>query len=404
MQPLGDRAFLNAYHERLMSSHDAEVTVQVLSLSERVLAQAHLIDGQVNIQPGALIRRTASLTLSDPDHSLGLDPESPWEQTLAENKLIRVRHTIEVPGYGPVTVTPFVGPVASLARDGSTVAVECQDKTALAMRGALPMRIGRGHNAVNAIRDIMADRCGERHFRLPRGIRTRLPWAVNVGWRDESSPWVACQRIARMLGMQLLYSCDGYLTLRNRPHQAVITFDEDRLTSLPTGANDFTGIVNYARVYVGSGYRAARVTRRNRLSPESLARNGVPHFLPAVEELSAPPRPGREAKLREVRAYNTKLRSLTKAAQAKANALIEPTQTDLSWSCVPVFHLDADDPVRLVTPEGAIRVAFSSGSIPLGVGGDMTGGRQMTVTRPRVRTGGRNPRRARYVPPKKERR
>ena len=395
MQPIGTADVVAAYHARLNTPHDAQMTVQILDMSERVLAEADLIDGQVEVQAEGMVRRTATLTLSDPDHVLGLDGDSPWQETAAPDRLVRVRHSMDVPGYGTITVTPFVGPIDRMKRDGATVELSCQDKAALATRGTLPYTVARGANAVTAIRSIMANRCGETHFRLPKGVRTRLPEAVNVGWKDEASPWVACQRIADMCGMQLLYSCDGYLTLRRWPSAPALTFDEDWLTTLPVGEHDYSGIVNHARVYVKSGYRTATIGASNELSPQSLARNGVNRYLPAVEELSAPSRPGKGAKPKQVKAYNTTITNLLQSAARRASALIETTHTDLSWTCVPVFHLDVEDFVRLTTPDGTIKVRFSSGVIPLGTGGDMSGGRLVRRVKPSVRRRGRNPRRAR---------
>lgn len=387
MQPIGSRALQEAYLARLNDvGHDARITVQVLNMEERVLASAELVDGQVNIHgPGSQIRRTASLTLSDPDRRLGLDEESPWQQTMSASRMVRVRHSIDVPGHGTVTVTPFVGPIASVQRSGTTVAVEAQDKMSLLTRGTMPLKLGKGYNAVAALRRILKDRYGEARFRLPAGTRTRLPWAINVGWADEASGFVACQRIARLLGMQFLYSCDGYATLRHRPSSAVMTFDEDWLTALPEGAHDFLGIINYARVTVKSAARVAYFPASDRLSPAKLGRHDVPRYLPHVEDLSAPARPKAKATAAEVTKYNTQITSLLRTAEQRAKGALEAAEVNLTWATVPVFHLDVDDPVQLRTPDGAVTLPFREGSIPLGAGGDMTGGRQSVTSRPKPR-------------------
>jgi hypothetical protein len=406
MQPIGSRALREAYLARLNDfGHDARVTVQVLNMEERVLASADLVDGQVNIQgPDSQVRRTASLTLSDPDHRLGLDEDSPWQQTMSASRMVRVRHSLEVPGHGTVTVTPFVGPVVSVQRSGTTVAVEAQDKMSLITRGTMPLKLGKGYNAVNALRRILKVRYGESRFRLPTGTRTRLPWAINVGWADDASGFVACQRIARLLGMQFLYSCDGYATLRHRPSSPVVTFDEDWLTALPEGSHDFLGIINYARVTVKTAVRVAQIPGSNRLSPAKLGRNGVPRYLPYIEDLSAPARPGPKATKPQVTKYNAQIISLLRTAENRAKGAISTTDVNLSWTCVPVFHLDVDDPVQLRTPDGTITLPFREGSIPLGVGGDMTGGRKSVVSRPKpkMRRRGLAKGFATYTPPKKK--
>lgn len=389
MQPIGTAELVKAYHERLLGHHDATIEVQVLDLNEKVLGSAQLVDGQVNIQPDSLIRRTASVQLIDPDRKLGLDGDTPWQQMpVSAKRLVRVRHTLEVPGYDAVTVTPIVGAVASGQRDGALVTVELQDKAFLASFGALPFCAPKGANAVGAIRSILAQRCGETKFRLPTGVRTRLPWSVNVGWSNEASPWIACQRIATLLGMQLFYSCDGYATLRETPTQPVITLDEDALTQLPTGASDFLPVVNYARVTVGQSFRVARLKAADDLSAEQLARNGVPGYRPAVDSLEAPQKPGKKAKRKEIYEYNQKLASVLGSAQQRANTMIHRQDESVTWASVPLFHLDADDPIRLKTDLGTTTVRLSTASIPLGTGGDMTGGRQFAMRRGPLKTGG----------------
>ena len=61
MQPLASGAALRAYHSRLLSSHDFDVFVDILNLDEKVTGSAVLLDGQVNIEDGGLVRRKCSL-------------------------------------------------------------------------------------------------------------------------------------------------------------------------------------------------------------------------------------------------------------------------------------------------------------------------------------------------------
>lgn len=372
MQPIGSKALRDAYHDRLRSSHDYTLDVDVLTMEERHVGSAHLTSGQVNLQKdGTAVRRTGTFTFYDPDHRLNLDPDSIFEAGLFAHRMVRVRHTLNVPGFGEVEVTPFVGPIATLARDGDEVTVECQDKTALAIRGTRPKTVRKGKNAVDAIHDILYDCTGERHFRLPSGTRHRLPKSYNVGWKDEASPWRVCQKIAGLLDMQLIYSCDGYVTLREFPTEPVFTFDAARaLTALPTNSQDYTNVVNHVRVVGGKKKVAAGVSAPSSwaLSAQKLGRNGAPRWLPEVIEDSGIKRDV-VAKARAARELNKHL----------------SMSNQISWTGVPVFHLDVGDIIRIRTEDDEATLKFDTGSIPLMPDGEMTGGRMRTVMRRRVK-------------------
>lgn len=398
MQPLGSAALVSAYHDRVTSSHDYGVTVEVLTMEEVPVSPARLVDGQVNIQRDADVRRTATLTLLDPDRSLELDADSPMAGALFADRMVRVRHFVDVPGFGTVTATVFVGPITKLNRNGATIDIECQDKTGLGILGCPPYSVAKGALATDAIHDIMAARTGEARFRLPSGYRVRTSRAYSVGWPDEASPWAVCTAIANACGLQLFYSCDGYLTLRPRPTAPVFEFDEVNLTSAVAGDNDFSGVVNYARATAGDKIvKAAQAPFDHPFYPGRLGRNGVPRYLPSLAELTEPDKPTRpgskhrkasKAQLKkfaaEMEKYNAEVTSTSALAQRTANALLAaglPTNTDLTWSAIPVFHLDVDDPVRLTTEGGTMVLPFAEASIPL-VSGDMSGGLVRRVSRP----------------------
>jgi hypothetical protein len=398
MQPLGSAALVKAYHERVTSSHDYDVTVEVLTMNETPVAPARLVDGQINIQRDADVRRTATLTLLDPDRSLELDSDSPLTGALFADRMVRIRHYVDVPGFGTVVTTPFVGPITKLNRNGATIDIECQDKSGLAILGCPPYTVAKGALAVDAIRNIMAARTGETRFRLPTGSRVRTRRAYSVGWPDEASPWAVCTQIAYASGLQLFYSCDGYLTLRPRPTGHVFEFGDVNLTSPVAGDNDFSGVVNYGRATAGDKIvKYAIAPADHPLSPGRLGRNGVPRYLPSLAELDEPNKPDQpggkhrkasKAQLKkfahEMEKYRAEVTSATALAQRTANALLSaglPTNTNLTWSAVPVFHLDVDDPIRLTTEGGSIDLPFAEASIPL-VSGDMSGGLLRRISRP----------------------
>lgn len=393
MQPLGlTPVQLRAYLERLFSSHDYRVEVEILDMDERIVGSASLLDGQINIQTGDLVRRTASLTISDPTGMLDYTAASTWSgSTIWLDRLIRITHTLRVPGVGirgnEVTVTPFIGPPSAISRDGAEVTVECQDKTALAIRGASPMTIAKGTNAITAIRNILRNRTGEFRFRLgTSAIRTSRVYSVALA--DEAAPWLVATRIARNdLGMQLIYSCDGYVTLRRLPTGIglVVPF----VTSEATSSVDFTSLINWVRVIgksttttrtttsggvttrVATTTRpqsVARVTAGN-LAPWNLARKGVSRHLPLLIQDDA-----------FVNTNQTKQRAEAELARGSQ------VGTDQQLSCVPFFHADVDDRVQFNVPGNDVVVRLNNASIPLGPS-EMSVGTQRWVSRvPQMKT------------------
>lgn len=384
MQPLGlNRSQYDAYLRHVLGSHNFTITADVLDLAMRPIGsiQETLLDGQVNIQSVGPVRRTCTLTFFDPDNTLQFDSDSPFATALFLDRMVRVRHVVFVPNVGTVAATPFVGPVTSVSRDGDILSVECQDKAALVARGRVPLTVKKGSNAVAAIKRIMTA-AGERHFRLPDASKRRLPKAYTVGWTDEASPWVVCEKIAAYLNLQLGYSCDGYLTLRPLPANFAATFNQTTITSQIQTTFDATQIVNTARVEgtkkpkqqpkgsktttVKEEKIAVTVTARDShpLSPVKLGRNGAGRYLPVIIQ------GGEYAKQSDARASGQRL---------VRNGLAAATAT-ASITCVPLFHLDNDDLLRAQTDSTAVKLRLNEGSIPLGVGGDMTIGTQRNVS------------------------
>lgn len=378
MIPLGlNKQQRNAYYRRLFSSHDYQVAVHICDADELLIGGAQFLDGQINFQADSDVRRTASITISDPDGALDFDSSDLWSShTVWASRLIRVRHMLEVPEIRrTVGVTAFVGPPAALNRAGAEVTLECHDKTALAYRGTKPMTVPKGMNAVQAIRKIMHQRTGEWKFRLPKLKNARLSRPYSVGWADDASPWKVCQRIARLeLDRQLFYSADGWLTLRKRPTNPALTVPA--VTELPAMDVDFTTLNNYVRVLGKKSTKTIKdknsavtttittqpeavtwIRSGHRLSMGALARKKVPRYWPLIINED----------------------SITTVAKAMHRAETELGKSDQlqdapSYSCVPFFHGDVDDLVAFRAPEGTIQARLADVTIPLGTGGDMTVG------------------------------
>jgi hypothetical protein len=388
------------YLQLISGPHDFDVEADVLTMEERHIAtirrklrdddgRVGFVDGQIDFQRDGDVKRTGSLTFYDPDHALHLDNDSPFAGAVFADRLIRVRHIVELPDAGiDVHTACLVGSPVQVGRDGTNLTLTVHDKTVLATTGRPPYTVKKGRNAVDAIRSIMEDCTGERRFRFPKGHKARLKKAYNVGWKDEASPWRVCQKIADAIDMQLIYAGDGYLVLRKRPHSPVVTITEGGivldpskhqvagLTGLPRVDYDVTSVKNVVRV---TGHRkakkghkqvkfteVARARQKHALSPEHLGRHGVARPLPLLIDDSS----------------IHKNKDATERAKRELRDNL-PMSASYSVTAVPLFHLDYGDPIRVRTDMGDAIVPFTQGSFPLGLGGDASYGTQKQVSTPR---------------------
>lgn len=393
MMPLGLTPTRHkAYLERLLSPHDYRLELDVLRLDEKTTVSrltGDFLDGQVNLQrPAGGVARTATFTLHDPAHAIHLDPESPVQGAIFFDRMVRVRHIVEMP-WGPVTAIPFVGPMTKLGREADTISIECQDKAILAMEGRPPITRKKGHNAVDAITDFLRA-TGERKFRilLPDSMKgRRLKRPYSCGW--SKSPWRAVQAIAEneLGGAQAIYSCDGFFLLRRDPNSgAAVTLGEDDLTSSIKIDYDASSVRNHVRV-TGSipakqtpdpndkkpqrFTETATARKGHPMAPSKLGRNGASRYLPLLVDDDG------------IRKHET--------AKRRAEQLLDknlPLRVTTSWSTVPVFHLDTGDQVLLKSDRGDMRTPLLEASIPLGLGGDASMNHLRKVSRPQ-RTGTR---------------
>lgn len=377
-----------AYLARLFSSHDYRVEVELLTLNETPAGSLVLLDGQINLQSGEQVRRTASVSVSDPAGMLDTTGVTTLEDaSIGPNRLIRLTHRLHVPATRvgntdvaafTVAVPCFIGPPATMSRSGAEVSIELQDKTSLALRGASAYTAAKGTNARTAIRDILAKKTGEFRFNLGSGSR-RLSRAYAVGLTDEASPWrVASQIASSELGMQLFYSGDGYATLRAKPSTSQLTIPY--LTDLASSSTDFTAVNNFVQVTgkkttttskTAAGSTVTTTTQPQAtaqiasgpLSPAALARKGISRLLPKVIADDA---------------YTT-------TSQVKWKADLELAGSDQlaaapTFACVPIFHLDTDDIVTVTGEHGSMAVRLEQASIPLGTSGDMSIGTHRWVS------------------------
>lgn len=383
---------VGAYHHYLQGDHDFRVWAEILTMEETPVAEVDLLDGQVNFSDASGGEtgpdRTASVVLSDLDNALSFgtsfadDPTG----TIWVNRLVRVKHEVEVPVYGTFTTIVMVGVPTSASQQGGEVALELADKSLLADHGVRPRTYKKGTNVREALVSILRDLTGERKFRIPQTKKTlSKPYTVGMG-EDALTPWQAFRRIAGAeMGWSAYYSGDGYATCEPTSAKKNVV-QVEHVLNLPQSGASFTDFANYAKV---TSRRKMKNTKKqknqgknepkkkgvtmefegvavlpptHRLSEQSLARHGVPRTLPLVVS-------------------NDNLKDGKEVAEATRQALSNAAVivSEQSLECMPFFHLDRND--LLLFPLGIGAVPLSQGSLPLGTGGNMTIGAKKWVSR-----------------------
>ena len=376
----------NAFVAALADPHAIRVDVAVLTLDEEELSRItpDILDGQVDVDADADVTRSLTMTLLDPTHSLQLDSDSPDDGALYADRLIQVVYSVLVPSLADrVDVEVFTGPIVAFQRAGDEVTLEAQGKESLAMGWIWrPLHIKKGARKVDAIRTILSERGGERRFDLP-DLATRLPKPIGLG--RAAAAWPRARAVARSMNRQLYYDGRGTCRLRIRPRRPVFTFRADdvgrlNITGPVTVTHDFTEVRNAVWIKGGrpkgekKAVEAFAVAPKGHpLSPIRLGRTNadgdvVPRYL--VEERS-----------------NDHIRSKAEA-QRRAEALLDDVLLEtlgVSFTALPVPHLDPLDVVRVVTGDFTANVRIRQFSLPLAASGQMTVGYIERVSKPAKR-------------------
>lgn len=363
--------------------HRIRRSVRILDLDHRLVSDVTdlFVDGQVNIDRTASVTRSATVSLFDPKHLVGIDTTSPNAGIVSPRYLLQLHRGIYVDELSkwvdiPCGVLWFTKP----SRQGYTLSIEAQGKEAIAQYPtAKQISFTASANKMAAIRTIMGS-IGETRFRLDATTeRMGKAFVVDLSM----TPWAACKKIADSMGRQLFYDAEGYLVCRARPANAVFTFrmgDGGTVRSDPQFTYSDGVVYNYVRATgatpEGKNDPISASSHVGSTHPLYITRHG--QFVPLRADAS-------NDKLKTVSA----VKSLADDQLAK---LIDDSQS-ASWDSAPVWHIEEGDPVVLtdaLDDDGsdasfALTTLMGSLSIPLGLGNQSNGlARRVSRSRRRV--------------------
>jgi hypothetical protein len=395
------RSEFKEYEQALVSDHAIKVKVRLLDSSEKTIDSLtdpfnRIVSGSVQVDVTGEITRSLDLTILDPRHQLKFDAGSAANGALYADRFVAVEYCVWVAALERwVEVPVFWGPITGFSRQGGEITLEAQGKESLLMEPhyvTFGYELKEGDRIDESIRRV-ASKMGESRFDLPRIKKDRLqkdiavssqdiPWQVLRGGSDEVD---ATEDDATKQGLQgmlrgdrvLGYDGRGRLGLRNRKRPPVYTFREDRdIVSPVSFSYDMLELRNAVCIKGGEergrGKKKASsgvipLQKRHPLSPDALARNGVPLY--KVEWIE---KPGAKSDEEAEELAREQLDSMSEQ-------LVEP-----SFECLPFPHLEEYDRCRLRSEDGwLMSFQLTSFTIPLTAEEPMTigGNREVEIRR-----------------------
>lgn len=359
-----------AYEDALVSSHRISLDVDVYDGNEDYLERldAVVISGQVDADITGAITKTLALEVADPGTKFTFDPLG----TLGADRFVQVWYKVWVDSLALfVRVPVFYGPVSHYSRNGSRVSIEAQGKEALLLPPVAPYTPG-----IPASRDLSAwlksaaQAHGEERFGY--GFATdskRLPKDFTIQAVNELGLWPLMLKAAAACDRQLYYDGRGFLCVRPWPRNPARWVFEDVLDT-PAVSFDLRDVRNTVKVY-GADNKGHSVLRgkwelqnSHPLSARSLARNGKDRIL-----------------LETVKTDNAKLTPADAKTMAKRIGLQKSQGVlDVSFSALPVPHLELGDVVRVSAPTVDTTFVLKKFSLPLTGDGAMSVGRTGSVS------------------------
>jgi hypothetical protein len=349
------------FHDTLVDHHAIHVTVRATTLEGAKISDLdwRLIDGQVNIDSTAEVSRWATLSLLDPNRTMGFDSGSPVDGAMFFDRMLQIFYNVLTP-VGWVEVPLCTGPVMKLDRSDDVVNIECQGKERLALGEVwLPRTYKKGTRKVDVIQSIL-QATGETKFSFPEATPV-LPVDYAIGRMN--TPWGVAKHLAAGMNLQLFYDGRGVCRLRPKPqrsvyhfrtgdNQAVLTppqvtysLEDAKNTVWVRGATSTATSGNFGTLPIGA---VANAPASHPLSAVRIGRAGKPRYL--VEEY-------------ENASITTKSEAQRFADSILAQRLLE--SVDVAFTSMPIPHLEPEDVCWLITDEFSSAFRYTRASIPL---------------------------------------
>lgn len=348
-----------AYLDALRGHAVVKTEVTVLDLAGETVASMtpSVADGQVLVDRLARSSRVLMLNFDDPNGLLDFDPTTPDDGALYLTHMLQVDVATWVESLERfVTVTPFLGPIRALRRDGITISARAHGKEMLRRRRlGDTLRVAKGTPKVEAIQLIL-EKYGETRFAFPE-LPRKMPRGLSLG--PNARGWDICERIAESMNYQLYHRMpDGAATLRRYPRTPGWTFrtgDQGEVIGNPRVsfdvADDFYNQIRVRGPKPRPGKRRVVVTRH---APEG-------HMLSPDGDLGTLPKGLNNGFIRskaEARRLGDRL------IDDQILSVVQPR-----FEALPIYHLDEGDYVQLETEETMLPFRLDRFTLPISTAG-----------------------------------
>lgn len=351
-----------AYRALCVSSHVRRITVQLTDLNHGILSSISdknngLIDGQIDIDADAEVKRKLSCSIYDPRSLLGMDNMNYNNGALFADRMLRVIYSIAPPNESHWYDVPvFWGPVSKVNRKGPYLSLEGSGKEFLLYASAWWKATYRKNSyRTNVLKDLMLDG-GEASNRIViPSSKGKLTSDLIVGEADPR--WPVVQQQSRAIGLYPFYDGRGVMQDRRLSSGSQYTFR--KLCSQPEvnyGGDNFINSV----LVIGAKPKGAKVPITRRFTA------------PSSHPMS-PYNLGRTVSGRRVWRYYTlkiedsglttvaKVNSVGKAALA--NGLLQ--NVDASFDAPVIPDLEEQDVYTLVDNSSTTAARLKKWTIPL---------------------------------------
>lgn len=280
-----------AFNDSLVEDHEMRVRVLILDMDHGVKGElsGRVIDGQVDIDATQDIQRSVSMTILDPENSLGIDTDTPESAGAMASSMVQVFYGVRSQRMRKwVDVPIFTGSITSTDRRGEMVTLTGHSKESILMGPSnFNVSHAKGTRKTRVLSDLLGA-TGEVRRSIP-DLPEQITTASVVASKE--AIWPRAKAIAASLagGYQLVY--DGLGVARLVPKTANVSWhylpgDRGSVLTKPVFAADTAEIKNVIVVTGGTpaGAKArvaavAHAPASHPFSSTSMGRGGKPRFL-----------------------------------------------------------------------------------------------------------------------------
>lgn len=354
-------------YELLHTSHRLHIRLQLMDLNHKYIGDLSpmFMEGTVDIDSTADITRSTSLTLFDQTRSLQLASDDPDEGAAFPSRMIQIWYCVgNIKGTKWYEIPIFTGPVTKADRDGFVLSVECVGKEILGMNAVWTARTWKkGWNKVALAVAMLREMGGETKFDVIKDSKATSPKQIAIV-RGGVGPYNRAKALGRSLGLHTFYDGRGYFRIRRYPSKPSWTFSSAWTADDPQVSFNIDELINAVEI-TGAKPKGAKkpvswrgiAPAAHPLSPQSLARGGVPQYKPYVEQ-------------------NSDLRTVAECKEygetILRNGLLQGI--DMSFECFPVPLLEEGDILALGTDTYSTSTRLQQATIPLKAGEFMSVG------------------------------